>query len=326
VKRIFPTVFAMTCLMLIGSTSFAQTARARIADTPIRAEADLTSATVATLHEGDSLDIVDARGAWYRVLVPGNEGKPQVGYVLARLIEIANTDGAPQSIAMPSTTRAARPVAQAAPIAPTPAQIQLQRTKAIEREKAAEREQTLKAKVDALQAEVSALQNDEPKNQVRSVERSQPTVKHPQIREGLWFNGGLGFGALSCSGCDFTLNGATGGLSLGRTINDRVLLGVGTTGYYKSLYPSTVSVGTLDARLRFYPVRASGFFVTGGMGLGHLSVDNETQFGVGAVLGLGWDIRVGSNVSLTPFWNGIGVATSNSNASVGQLGFGITVH
>ena len=52
----------------------------------------------------------------------------------------------------------------------------------------------------------------------------------------------------------------------------------------------------------------------------------ETSTGVGAVLGLGWDIRVGRNVSITPFWNGIGVDSEGANANVGQIGLGVTIH
>ena len=51
-----------------------------------------------------------------------------------------------------------------------------------------------------------------------------------------------------------------------------------------------------------------------------------SETGVGLVLGLGFDIRVGTNVSLTPFWNGYAVRSSDTNANVGQLGLGITVH
>ena len=114
-------------------------------------------------------------------------------------------------------------------------------------------------------------------------------------------------------------------------MSERLLLGVGTTGWYKSQDGIASSVGTLDARLRFYPSIASGFFLTGGLGLGTISVgvansSSESETGVGLLLGLGWDIRVGSNVSLTPFWNGTAVRTSNADANFGQLGLGITVH
>ena len=51
-----------------------------------------------------------------------------------------------------------------------------------------------------------------------------------------------------------------------------------------------------------------------------------SETGVGVVLGLGFDIRIGANVSLTPFWNGYAVRSSDTNANVGQLGLSITAH
>jgi len=41
---------------------------------------------------------------------------------------------------------------------------------------------------------------------------------------------------------------------------------------------------------------------------------------------VGWDIRVGRNVSLTPFWNGFAMANDIADANVGQIGIGVTIH
>jgi hypothetical protein len=90
-------------------------------------------------------------------------------------------------------------------------------------------------------------------------------------------------------------------------------------------------VGTLDARVRFYTSETGGFFLTGGLGLGTISaavsgLGSGSETGVGLVLGLGYDFRVGNNLSLTPFWNGFAVRTSNGNANVGQIGLSLMVH
>ena len=98
-NRLFISVLASSFLWLTGITVSAQTARARIASTPIRGEANLTSAIIATVQEGGRVDVVDLQGDWYRVLVPNEQGKPLVGYVLARLIEIVNADGASPRLA-----------------------------------------------------------------------------------------------------------------------------------------------------------------------------------------------------------------------------------
>ncbi len=162
-------------------------------------------------------------------------------------------------------------------------------------------------------------------------ETSTPAQSRPQTREGFWFNAGLGFGAAGCQTCFGREGGASGGLSLGGTITDKVLLGIGTTGWYKSENGVAVSVGTLDARLRFYPVRRSGFNLTGGLGLGTVSlgvrrVGSASETGLGLMLGLGWDIRVAPNVSLAPFYNGFAVSTTNADAYVDQVGLGVTIH
>jgi hypothetical protein len=152
-----------------------------------------------------------------------------------------------------------------------------------------------------------------------------------QTREGFWFSGGLGYGSLSCLNCDGYANGFSGGLALGGTINEKLLLGVGTTGWYRSQDGIWLSVGTVDARVRFYPSVRSGFFINGGLGVGTISlglsgIGSDSETGVGLMLGLGWDVRIARNVSLTPFWNGSAVRTANADASFGQLGLGITVH
>ena len=149
---------------------------------------------------------------------------------------------------------------------------------------------------------------------------------HPQTREGFWFNAGLGFGSSGCEDCVARDSGLSGGLSLGGTLNDRVLIGVGTTGFSKSVEGETFTVGTLDARVRFYPSHTNGFFLNGGVGLGSLSYAGESELGLGIMLGVGWDIRVGEKVSLTPFWNGFAMSNSYVDANVGQLGIGVTIH
>lgn len=160
----------------------------------------------------------------------------------------------------------------------------------------------------------------------QSIESDGPT------REGFWFNLGLGYGSLGCEDCSERTNGLSGGLFLGGTLNQRVLLGVGTSGWTKSEDGATLTVGALNAAIRFYPSATGNFFLTGGLGYGSVELGvsgfgSESATGASAILGLGYDIRVGRNVSITPFWNGFAVRGSDGmNANVGQIGIGLTTH
>lgn len=152
----------------------------------------------------------------------------------------------------------------------------------------------------------------------------------PQIRDGFWFNIGLGFGSAGCDGCGERETGFSGGLALGGTLSQKVVLGVGTNGWTKSEGGATVTVGTLAALIRFYPSATGGFFLLGGLGLGTVSAEeagiSDSETGSGIIIGLGYDFRVGNNVSLTPFWNGYATKTENTDFNVGQIGLGVTLH
>jgi hypothetical protein len=145
-------------------------------------------------------------------------------------------------------------------------------------------------------------------------------------RSGFWANVGLGYGSLGCDDCSGREGGLSGNLALGGTVNDRLLLGVGTTGWVKEVGGENLTAGTFDLRMRFYPVRTSGFFITGGIGAGSVSYADENEVGLGVVIGLGWDLRIGRNISLTPFYNGFAMRNDNLDANVGQIGIGITFH
>jgi len=159
-KKLTIATLALSLLFLIGSIAGAQTARARIADTPIRAEANLGSEIIATLQEGGPVDVVEIRGEWYRVLVPNQQSKPQVGYVLANLIEILNANGSSKSISTPPSRDAERPMAQGQPIPPTVAQLTRERDKATEVLRASAKLETAKAERDAACAALDALRTD----------------------------------------------------------------------------------------------------------------------------------------------------------------------
>jgi hypothetical protein len=122
------------------------------------------------------------------------------------------------------------------------------------------------------------------------------------------------------------VNGGSGNLSLGATLTPKWLVGVGTTGFTRTVDGETLTAGSLDARFRWYPSLYNGFFLTFGGGLGHVSLNGDRTIGGAAVFGLGYDIRVGRSVSLTPYYNGVGMANDGGDLNFNQLGLGVTIH
>lgn len=158
-----------------------------------------------------------------------------------------------------------------------------------------------------------------------TVAPAQAANKH--ARSGFWFNGGLGYGTMGCDDCDGEReNGLSGNLTFGGTVSQRFLIGFGTAGFVKSVDGETLSMGHYDARIRFYPSRTNGFFITGGAGIGVVAFAGESESGFSMLLGIGHDIRVGKNVSLTPFWNGFATSVDSATWNVGQIGIGVTIH
>jgi hypothetical protein len=138
---------------------------------------------------------------------------------------------------------------------------------------------------------------------------------HPQERRGFWigFGGGYGSAGVGCDDCDSSEREGsfTGFFKLGGTLNERVLLGVEGNGWIKEEEGATLTLGALTGTVTFYPVASSGFFLKGGVGLSYIDTEfNEGSFsaglsktGWGLLAGIGYDLRVGRNVSLTPCVN-----------------------
>ena len=153
-------------------------------------------------------------------------------------------------------------------------------------------------------------------------------------RRGFWFNGGLGYGSATCDE-DFICGGSEGSvsgtLSLGGTVSQKVLLGVMTNGWVKDDPLIDLSIGTLLGVIRFYPSDGTRFFLQGGLGAGRVDVTvsgvgSADESGFAALVGLGYDIRLGDNLSLSPYLNGFATNTESATWSVGQLGLSIMVH
>jgi hypothetical protein len=143
-------------------------------------------------------------------------------------------------------------------------------------------------------------------------------------RDGMWFSTGFGTGAGSGEH-----GGLSGNFAIGGTLNQRLLLGVGSSDWRVAADGSVATIGTMDARVQFYPEANGGFFLTGGLGLGYFRFDDSgsgPDVGSGIVMGLGYDARVATNTSITTFINRVWFHTSDPRGNFLQVGVGLTFH
>ncbi len=156
-------------------------------------------------------------------------------------------------------------------------------------------------------------------------------AQRPQTREGFWLNVGLGWASLGCDGCDDRLGGAAGALSMGGTLSEKWQLGGGVHVWTRSEDDVTLTVGLVSVLTKFYPSAAGGFHLMGGLGVASIDLEIGTESGretgTGLILGLGYDIRIGRMVSLTPFWTGVATKyDGGGDLNFGQLGLGLSIH
>lgn len=171
----------------------------------------------------------------------------------------------------------------------------------------------------------------------------------PNTRDGLWLNVGVAGGSLGVGSWSDRGTGISAQISAGTTYSSRVLLGVSSNVWFRSEHGENLNITSLMGVVRVYPSE-SGAFLIGGvggarsqLGPGDIIVDDVAFQSVGAgasqdvrydrsengsafLLGIGNDLRVGENVSITPFLNGIFYRRHHQNANLVQVGVGLTWH
>jgi hypothetical protein len=166
-----------------------------------------------------------------------------------------------------------------------------------------------------------------------------------QIRDGFTVSFGLGGGsaALSCPGCGSTPRetGVSGYLRLGGAISPSIVIAGESNGWSKTVNGVDSQMGTLAGVVQWYPSVTNGFYVKGGLGLSAYSESDATgkaeAVGLGYQTGVGYDLRLARNFSLTPYVNFLGMANSDVkfngsslNQKIGttnvQYGLGFTWH
>ncbi len=172
-------------------------------------------------------------------------------------------------------------------------------------------------------------------------------AQHPNTRQGFWLSGGLGAGSVGveCSGCtsDRT-TGLSGNVRLGGTLGGgKFLLGGETNGWIHSESGIDESMGFVSFIFVWYPGASGAFFLklgTGGMRYtASDGVDEISATAPAGSIGLGYDFRIGRNVSLTPYlnalattsvdakFNGQSIATPVSiKTNLVQFGLAVTMH
>jgi opacity protein-like surface antigen len=179
---------------------------------------------------------------------------------------------------------------------------------------------------------------------VLSCAASAAQAQYPQRREGFWIGFGVGYGSanISCDNCvsGSRIGGPTAFLKLGGTPSRHLLIGASLNGWAHPTNGLTETVGNITASLFYYPVTKSGFFLSGGLGFSAYNLDSSPEVngsGWGFTGGVGYDVRVGRNVSLTPVVNytygalgdfdvpGIGTARGWKQ-NVIDVGLGVTFH
>jgi hypothetical protein len=167
-------------------------------------------------------------------------------------------------------------------------------------------------------------------------------AQRPQTRQGFWIGFGLGWGSLGVScgtpDCRTGRTGAASGyLKLGGTLSPHFLLGGETNGWTKEEERTTVTAANASLAAYYYPQPAGGLFLKGGAGIATFKEEGgDAASGVGLVVGLGYDFRVGPNVSITPVanfnWGRVGDVTGpidvtpDVKQNIIQLAVGVTFH
>lgn len=129
---------------------------------------------------------------------------------------------------------------------------------------------------------------------------------------GFWLGGGIGGGFTDQGSDDIDDGGFAAYLRMGGTLSDRLLLGGELIGLTRDagagVDDANVHQGNATLSLLYHPASPGGFFAKAGAGFastsvvlreGSLTVTNE-ESGFGLTFGVGYDLRLGSNLYLTP--------------------------
>ena len=166
----------------------------------------------------------------------------------------------------------------------------------------------------------------------------------PLARQGFGISFGIGSGSAGsdCSGCSSDrTNGASGYLRIGGHVRPNLMIAGESNGWMHSEGNVDDMLSFVSAVAQWYPSMTNGFYAKGGLGFSMFSssdgTDEVTSSAPAITLGAGYDWRLGTNFSLTPFLNILkgfegemkvnGTNTGiKASSNVVQLGLGFTWH
>jgi len=142
---------------------------------------------------------------------------------------------------------------------------------------------------------------------VGSTGRAQSRQRH----EGFWIGFGIGGGVNTAENLDDARRGGGAAyVRLGGTLSQKVLLGgeLSLWGRQEDTFLGreslTVTRSNATFTVMFFPSEKGGFFLKGGLGAANVESEalgvKVTERGAGTTLGLGYDVRLGRNLYLTP--------------------------
>lgn len=165
-------------------------------------------------------------------------------------------------------------------------------------------------------------------------------------RQGFWIGFGLGPGSagFDCANCGTDrLSGGSGYFRLGGTLSRSFLLGFELNAWAHSETANDQSMAMASLMAHWYPSRNGALYLKFGIGgMAYMEDDGTDEYsasGPAAVLGVGYEIRVTRNMSITPFLNSMAsgntelrlndqVVATNADFKLNlvQVGLGLTWH
>lgn len=135
------------------------------------------------------------------------------------------------------------------------------------------------------------------------LEAQRPGIRERERHRGFWLGFGAG-GGWDDFQWDFGNQGRSSAffLRMGGTVNQQVLVGAELIGLNRNELAGEVTRGNLMVTGMLYPSSDGGWFLKTGFGAAGRELAGFEKEGIGAILGTGFDFRMGrrSNFYLTP--------------------------